>query len=336
MGLFGRKKTQVISFNANASIGADSNEALFVRINDEVTSEDCIVEVPFTHTAIVVMGGKYKYLSETGPLFATKDEAKAWQKGLSVEVIYIIKDTQVEVNWGTPEKLTFRDDLSGHVISMGAFGTFEVSVSNPEHFFRKIVGNNKQFDRDDLSKRTCATVVDEFVNIFLNVVKAMHISYDEYDINRKEIGKRMGEQLTPIFENKWGLKVESFIIQKFNIDNRDKEAIEEVADPRKAQAEADARAKEAAREAERLADKQFEQQMRLREMDAKERSAYYAAMGGGAATEKCPHCGRDNVKGAAFCSSCGKRISTAPIRCSHCGTVNDGTATFCSNCGQRL
>lgn len=334
-GLFGKKKTQVISFNGNASFGADSNDALFVRISDAVSDEDCIVEVPYTHTAIVIKGGKYKYMTETGPLFETKEEAKNWQKGLSVDVIYIIKDTQVEINWGTPEKLTFRDELSGHVVSMGAFGTFEVSVSNPEQFFRKIVGNSKQFDRVDLSKRTSATVVDEFVNIFLNVVKAMHISYDEYDINRKEIGKRMGEQLTPIFENKWGLKVESFIIQKFNIDSRDKEAIEDVVDPRKAQAEADARAKEAAREAERLADKQFEQQLKLREMDAREKSAYYSAMGG-AATEKCPHCGSDNQKGAAFCSSCGKRLSTVPVRCPHCGTVNPGTATFCSSCGQRL
>lgn len=333
-GLFGKKKTQVISFNKNASTGADTNDALFVRISDEITDEDCIVEVPYTHTAIALIGGKYKYLTETGELLDDK-EKKAFKKGLSAEVIYIIKDTQVEINWGTPEKLTFRDELSGHVVSMGAFGSYEVSVSNPEQFFRKIVGNNKQFDLDDLSRRTCATVVDEFVSIFLNIVAALHISYDRYDANRKEIGKRMGAELTPIFENKWGLKVENFIIQKFNIDSRDKDAIEEAADPRKVRAEAEARAKEAAREAERLADKQFEQQLRMREMDVRERSAYYDAMGG-AATEKCPHCGADCPKGAAFCPACGKRVSSSPVTCPHCGTVNPGTAAFCSSCGQKL
>lgn len=348
MSIFNRnKKVQVITFNRNAGNYAGTNDALFVRISEAITDKEAIVEVPYTHTAILLKGGSYKYMRETGPVFENKAELANWEKGMTVEVIYIMKDTAVEVNWGTPEQITFRDPVSGHIVNFGAYGKFEVSVSNPEEFFRRIVGNNQTYDLDDFSRRTVATVFDEFTDIFIRTVQELGISYDKYDANRKAIGQKLGAALSPVFEKKYGLKVDSFTIAGTRINSDAKAATEDVADPRKIREEEERlaekkkrEAEEERREAERLADKEFERTIRLRDMDRREREAYYAAnsVAATAAGNKthCPHCGAENALNATFCSACGKRISTQPISCPHCGTVNPCAAVFCSGCGKKL
>jgi DNA-directed RNA polymerase subunit RPC12/RpoP len=63
------------------------------------------------------------------------------------------------------------------------------------------------------------------------------------------------------------------------------------------------------------------------------------AVEGPAAGARCPHCGVNIVVGAAFCQTCGKRISeeeTAPPVhfCIQCGAQLRENAQFCPQCGQ--
>lgn len=344
MSIFNRnKKVQTINFNRVAGEYAGTNNALFLRVSESITDKEAVVEVPFTHTAIILMGSTYRYVTEDTKVFEDKKALEKWEKGMSVDVIYIMKDTAVEINWGTPDSITFRDPVSGHIVHFGAYGKFEVEVSNPEEFFRRIVGNNQKFDLNDFSRRIIATVVDEFNDIFQRVVADLGISYDKYDANRKLIGQRMGEALSPIFEKKYGLRVDSFTMGGTRINADAQEATEAVSDPRKLREEEERLEEkrkreeaEARREAERLDDKRFEREIRLRDMDRREREAYYSSTTPPAAKTRCPHCGAENAPAATFCSHCGKRVSTEPVTCPDCGTVNPFSATFCSHCGKKL
>ena len=109
---FGTKKKQVIKFEQNlCNASVNDNSVLFVRVNDVVTAKDAIIEVPYTHNAFVIKGGGdcRFYKSGNYPVFDNKAEVKNWKTGLSVEVVYIPKETEVLIRWGTPTKVKYRD-----------------------------------------------------------------------------------------------------------------------------------------------------------------------------------------------------------------------------------
>lgn len=339
-----KAKNQVIKFEQNlCNAKLDDNEILFVRVNDVVNAADARFEVPFTHNAIVIKGGgdvRY-YKSGNYDVFDDKKEAKQWKKGMSVEVIYIPKDTQVLIKWGTPNRVRYRDEASNRVITVGARGEFDVSVSNPEQFFRKVVGVKKEFNLMEFRKRFSETVASEFADIFLRIIAERGLTYDKFTANKKEIGNAMGDTLSPLFEREWGLSVHNFKIADFDLLDEDMNAIEEFAAEKTKQE----RLKEYLAELERLDDKQWEREKYLRQLELQDKAAYYEVlkvMGNNPVTAKpeekllCPNCGNEYKPTDKFCPKCGKRVSKEPIICPDCGKSNESTATFCANCGKKL
>ncbi|MDE7439961.1 MAG: SPFH domain-containing protein, partial [Clostridia bacterium] len=260
--------------------------------------------------------------------------------GLSVEVIYIPKDTRVLIKWGTPNRLRYRDEASNKVITVGARGEFDVSVTNAEQFFRKVVGAKKEFNLMEFRKRFSETVATEFADIFLKTIEEKHLTYDKFTANKKSIGDRMGEILSPMFENDWGLSVLNFKIADFDLQDEDMEAIEDAA----AEKQKQEKLKEYLAELERLDDKQWEREKYLRQLELQDRNAYYEVLkviGSHRKSEdkeehKCPHCGLEYKPADKFCPHCGIRVSKEPIICPDCGKANESTAVFCANCGKKL
>ena len=338
-----KKTNQVIKFEQNlCNARVDDNEVLFVRVNDIVSSADARIEVPITHDAIVIKGGgdmRY-YKSGSYNVFDDKKEVKNWKKGMSVEVIYIPKDTRVLIKWGTPNRLRYRDEASNKVITVGARGEFDVTVVNAEQFFRKVVGVKKEFDLLEFRKRFGETVATEFADIFLRVIDEKHLTYDKFTANKKAIGESMGATLSPLFEKDWGLSVLNFKIADFDLLDEDMEAIEDAAADKQKQE----KRKEYLAELERLDDKQWERDKYLRQLELQDKEAYYEVLkviGNDKKPEekkelRCPACNHEYKATDKFCPHCGKRVSTEPIVCSHCGKSNASTSTFCANCGKKL
>ena len=337
MGLF--HKNQVIKFEQNlCNANVNDNSVLFVRVNDLIKTKDAILEVPFTHNAFLIKGGGdcRFYKSGTYDVFDDKSEVKAWKQGISVEVIYIPKETSVLIRWGTPSKVTYRDPLSSKVIAVGARGQFGISITNPEQFLRKVVGARKEFDLDDFTTRFSAAVVDEFADVFLNVVSDSGLSYDKFDANRKLIAKKAGEALSDKFSRDWGVGLVDFIIEGFNISAEDIEKVESVSDEEKNER----KLKEHLAELERLDDKQWEREKYLLGLKQTDREAYYEVLKATGVKEKggsfCPKCGHSVESTQAFCSHCGNKMGKTDNVCPDCGKVNPGDAKFCAGCGKKL
>lgn len=337
----GAKTHQIIKFEQNlCNAKVDDNEVLFVRVNDVVTDPKALFEVPITHSALLIKsGGNIKaYDSGTYNVFENEGEIKNWKAGMSVEVVYIPKDTRVLIKWGTPNRLRYRDEVSGKVITVGARGEFDVSVVNPDIFFRKVVGAKKEFDLEEFKKRYRETVATEFADIFLKTVDEKHLTYDKFAANKKEIAQAIGEILSVQFEKDWGLSVLNFKIADIDLLDEDMQAVESVAHE-KASTQ---RLKEYLAELERLSDKEWEKQKYLRNLELQDKAAYYEVLkiiGISAGTKEkliCPNCNGEYSLADKFCPHCGKYLSTEPLKCPECGTLNKHTATFCSNCGKKL
>ncbi|MCM1438948.1 MAG: SPFH domain-containing protein [Roseburia sp.] len=340
-----RKKIQIIKFEQNlCNAKVDDNEILFVRVTDLVKSAKSLIEVPITHDAIVVKGGGdiRFYKSGTYKVFDDRGEVKNWKKGMSVDVIYIPKDTRVLIKWGTPNRLRYRDEASNKVITVGARGEFDVTVTNPDQFFRKVVGVKKEFNLEEFRARFRETVATEFADVFLKTVEEKNLTYDKFTANKKAIGDRMGEILDPVFVSGWGLSVLNFKIAEFSLYDEDMNAIENAA----AEKQRQEKLKEYLAEVERLDDKQWEREKYLRQLELQDREAYYEVLkviGKSVAGKKpepreykCPNCSMVYKPTDKFCPHCGKRLSNEPVICPECGKANDSSAVFCANCGAKL
>ncbi len=340
--LFGKKKNQVIKFEQNlCNADVNDNQVLFVRVNDMITDKNAILEVPFTHSALLIKGGGdcRLYKSGTHQVFDDKNEVKNWKSGISVEVVYIPKETSVKIEWGTPSKVMYRDKVSNKVIEIGANGVFGISVCNPEQFFRKVVGFRKEFDLKEFSRRFTEAVADEFADNFLKVVNADNLTYDQFDENRKLIAKKVGKELSEKFEHSWGLELVDFIISDFEIAKEDIAKVEDFAEERAREK----KLKEYLAEIERLDDKEWEREKYLRELEQHNKEAYFEVMKvigkepkSGKGGKFCPNCGHSYESTDAFCPGCGRKIASATVVCSHCGAENAGSSAFCRGCGKKL
>ncbi len=295
--MFQKKKRQVIKFEQNlCHAKVDDNDILFVRVSDQITDKDALLEVPLTHIAYVIKGGGYGkvYKSGTYPVFEDNKEVKNWQQGISVEIIYMPKDPNVPIKWGTNEKIKYRDEVSGKVVGVAAHGVFDVSISNPEQFYRKVVGARREFSLREFQDRFSANVLSEFTAIFFQTIDELKLTSDKFDANKKSIQEKTGRLLNRIFEDEWGVSLNNFIIQYIGVSDMEV----------------------ATREEEKPIEKQEEKPVQARfcpycGAQVREDDVFCSKCGKKLEKDSitCPSCGKSNNIYAQFCVYCGKKIS---------------------------
>ena len=295
--MFQKKKRQVIRFEQNlCHAKVDDNDILFVRVSDQITDKDALLEVPLTHIAYVIKGGGYGkvYKSGTYPVFEDSKEVRNWQQGISVEIIYMPKDPNVPIKWGTNEKIKYRDEVSGKVVGVAAHGVFDVSISNPEQFYRKVVGARREFSLREFQDRFSANVLSEFTAIFFQTIDELKLTSDKFDANKKSIQEKTGRLLNRIFEDEWGVSLNNFIIQYIGVSDMEV----------------------ATREEEKPIEKQEEKPVQARfcpycGAQVREDDVFCSKCGKKLEKDSitCPSCGKSNNIYAQFCVYCGKKIS---------------------------
>ncbi len=292
--MFQKKKRQVIRFEQNlCNARVDDNDILFVRVTDKITDKDALLEVPLTHIAYVIKGGGYGkvYKSGTYPVFEDSKEVKNWQQGISVDIIYMPKDPNVPIKWGTNEKIKYRDEASGKVVGVAAHGVFDVSISNPEQFYRKVVGARREFSLREFQDRFSANVLSEFTAIFFQTIEELKLTSDKFDANKKSIQEKTGRLLNRKFEDEWGVSLNNFIIQYIGISDLEQPV----------------------REQEKQEVKQE------KEKPAQARFCPYCGAGIDEDDIFCSKCGKKIAKESLTCPSCGKRNNTDAQFCVYCG-----------------
>ena len=345
MGFF-NKKPQVIKFDQNmCNAKVDDNDVLFVRVNSIVEKKDAIVEVPMTHVALLIKGGGDCRLLESGnyKVFDTRGEVGDWKKGLSVEVVYMPKETDIVICWGTPDRFIYRDPFSFKTIKIGANGEFGINITNHDQFFKKLVGARREFSREDFEERVLSAVVNEFCDVFCQVAHEKKLTYEEFTSDKKMIASLIAPILNKKFDTQWGIELSNFIINSINLAEGDEEKLEgfiedHIETMKKTLSDQERRAEE-----ERLDDKNWEREKYLRELEMRDKAAYYEVLKGANANSGapkagnfCPNCGGELAPGAKFCSACGKATAIAKTVCPACGAENKGGVKFCSGCGKQL
>ena len=335
-----------------------TNDEMSVKQSMEGYTEDSEIIVPETHYAFVVKEGVTGPTLDSGRHKIVANPKKFLffcrkiEKG-EVDVIYISKTYKLQVFWGTNEPFDYRDTETGLPIHINVRGEITLQVSNPRQFVDELVGFTRSYETDDLKNYLKAQLLTQIKASIARLMREGGVSYTSITENLMEFTKALEPDVFELV-SRYGLKPCSFIVEEVKIPLEEKQRIEAALEEVKAEilrkAELDLLKKEAreiAAELERLDDKNFERQMRLRELESRDYDKYLdvikhigtqpvvnTQVGKGA--RYCTKCGHSFENGDMYCPGCGAKVGEGKVICPHCKKENSAKSKFCSGCGKKI
>ena len=329
-----------------------TNNDLFIRKSCTDLDKKAQLIVEDTHTAILIKDGEMANTLPSGryPIFDKSDK-----NVYKVDVIYMSKTAKLRAFWGTINKLNLRDPQTDLRIEVGANGEYEVQVKDPRKFYEELVGADKSFDLEKLKERLQFRLLSEIEPVIAKIMREDNLSYIDLAENKKLISQKVLPVLSKMFEREYGLSLFSFTISKVFIPTEYIDAIEKELATRRMEAKAEKTAKEWVAELERLEDRQFEKELKLRELESNDYEKYLEVckiIGWNKADKKdfgpthtptakggfCTKCGHAYSDGDMFCPGCGNKLGgkTNKNVCDKCNHENAPDARFCAKCGNKL
>lgn len=237
----------------------------------------------------------------------------------NVEVYYINKKLHYTNEWGTPNRINYRDPLTGLVTTLGANGTYVFTVENSLKFITRVGKNDtigKQEVSDILFSELISTIRDKISSIIdskgFTIEDLMKITVAENEIASES---KIGLQETAI---DYGITIERFTIDAIVFE---KEFIEKF----KSMSQ----------------DAGLEAYMSKQAINVSRNNAKSARIESGEehyddSIKFCPNCGTKNDKSAKFCNGCGEKLENSKENCPNCNEPIKKGAKFCHSCGTKV
>ena len=258
------------------------------------------------------------------------------------EVYFVNMRTFVNLKWGTPSPVIFRDDELG-AVRLRAYGMFTMRVGDPQLFVNKVVGTEHRYDTESVAAWLRDFIVARFNDTLGETLKTILDLASRYD----ELGAAAKARLTDDFRN-YGMQLEDFLIDAVTppdevvqmIDERTRmEAVgdldrftryrtaQAIGDLAKSGGDAGGAAATGAGLGLGLTMAQMMQQALTPQQAAQ-------IGGAGVATRTCPN-GHAVAAGTRFCPECGAAMPEPTATCPNGHPVPPG-AKFCPECGARM
>lgn len=82
----------------------------------------------------------------------------------TAEVYYVSMRTFLDMGWGTPEPITFRDADLG-VVRLRANGIYSFEIKDPSMFVNKVVGARGVFETSDIEEMLRGIIISKFIDL---------------------------------------------------------------------------------------------------------------------------------------------------------------------------
>lgn len=174
--------------------------------------------------------GKYTLDTESLPLMKRFFKAIAGSPSqFHAEVYFVNLATIMGVKWGTDSKVRMYDPASGLHLEIGAFGEFNIKITDSGKVLLKLVGTELGLKKEDIlgsSGYTKASVSGKFRALVMTKVKSFlpkairenNIDILEVDEHLDEISEFIRREINSVFDS-YGLTLPEFFIT--NIDTPD-------------------------------------------------------------------------------------------------------------------
>ncbi len=181
------------------------------------------VIVPVTHVALLEKDGVIATSLSSGK-FALLERGEKPDK---IRIFFVSKTARIKARWGTQkhQRLNYRDPKIDMPVSVGAFGTTEVKVSNANKFFQEIVPQGSAFTTEQLEDEIRGRTIDGLRRVLINALNARHVSFYDFEAERYDIQTLVGKELSEKFNYDYGIEVCEFCIESLNIAPEEEERI---------------------------------------------------------------------------------------------------------------
>ena len=263
-----------------------TNNDLFVRVSAQDMPNNTEIIVEDTHSAVLIKDGQLMNTLAAGryPLYAKGDKGNIRR----VDVIYMSKTAKLRAFWGTKNRLSMRDPVTGVPVEVGANGEFEVSVANPRQMYFELIGAEKAYTVEQLRERLLLRMMDALESIVAGIMETKQLCYSELAAHKLEIAGEVKASLAEMFARDYGLALRSFTIARVFVPD---DSLERIAAAKRVIGAEKYYCPDCGREYAKGA-------------------AFCSFCGKGlpAISPVCGKCGHVNVDGAVFCSACGAKL----------------------------
>lgn len=166
--------------------------------------------------------GKHTLVTENIPILT---RLKSWKYGLEspfkVDVYFINTRLFTGNKWGTSNPIMMRDDDFG-TIRARAFGTYDFRITDPKTFLREVAGSDRTFRIDEFSE----TMRSRIVSVFSEALGTSRIPILDVVGQYSELGAALLPLINPVMATKYGLEIETFVVENISLPQEVEEAID--------------------------------------------------------------------------------------------------------------
>ncbi len=166
--------------------------------------------------------GKHELTTENIPILTT---LKSWKYGFEspfkADVYFINTRLFTGNKWGTSNPIMMRDNDFG-IVRVRAFGTFDFRILNPRLFLKEVAGSDANFRLDEFHE----TMRSRIVSVFSDALATAKIPVLDLATRYQELGEALLPLINPVVGSKYGLEINSFILENASVPPEVERAID--------------------------------------------------------------------------------------------------------------
>lgn len=160
----------------------------------------------------VFMPGKYTLDTNNIPVLTSLKSWKyAFNSPFKCEVYFVNTKIFTAQKWGTPNAFYIRDQDFGRV-SLRAFGTYSVKVSDPGSFVTKLSGTKSSFKIDEIADELRSMIITNMID----TIGESKLSLLDFAQNYKDLSEACEKRLNVEYPE-YGLQFTKFLISSINL-----------------------------------------------------------------------------------------------------------------------
>jgi excisionase family DNA binding protein len=166
--------------------------------------------------------GKHELVTDNIPVLTT---LKGWKYGFQspfkADVYFVNTRLFTGNKWGTSNPIMMRDADFG-VVRLRAFGTYDFRVVDVRLFLKEIVGTDHNFRLDEFAD----TMRSRLVSVFSDALATAKVPALDVAARYGELGDALVPLINPIMTSKYGIAVESFVVENVSVPPEVEQAID--------------------------------------------------------------------------------------------------------------
>ncbi len=166
--------------------------------------------------------GKHTLVTDNIPILT---RLKSWKFGLEspfkADVYFLNTRLFTGNKWGTSNPIMMRDpDFA--IVRVRAFGTYDFKITNPKLFLKEVAGSDHNFRLDEFSDVMRSRVV----SVFSDALATAKVPVLDVATRYSELGDALLPLINPVISAKYGIEVDSFILENVSVPPEVEEAID--------------------------------------------------------------------------------------------------------------